>query len=166
MKLTINIQYAIDDNSVLDEKTLKHYIKTALADLEQDAEVTLRIVGEAEGKGLNKQWRRASEATNVLAFSQQDSSQKETPEPHGMQDVPSFLGDVVICAPIVQREAKEQDKDIYAHWAHLVTHGVLHLCGMDHQSSEDAERMESRERAIMKKLNFADPYLEIPPSAP
>lgn len=161
MKLIINIQYATDDKSVLGKKILKHYIRNALAYLKKDVEVTLRIVDEVEGHGLNKQWRRASEATNVLAFSQQDLSQKDIPNPHSMEDTPLFLGDVVICAPIVQREAIEQDKDIHAHWAHLVIHGMLHLCGMDHQTSKDAECMEMRERAIMKQLNFEDPYLEI-----
>ena len=164
MKPIINIQYATD-NQILDKKTLKQYIRTALADLQQDVEVTLRIVGEVEGKGLNKQWRRANEATNVLAFSQQDLSQNDIPAPPIMEDAPIFLGDVVICAPIVAREAQEQGKNIHAHWAHLVIHGMLHLCGMDHQTPEDAERMEAYERAIMKKLNFPDPYLEKTPNS-
>ena len=116
----------------------------ATAALSRDADVTLRYVAEAEGRRLNRQYRGKDYATNVLTF-----IYEERP----------LAGDVVICAPVVAREAREQGKTLRAHHAHLVVHGLLHLQGMDHEeSARDAERMERRERAILRRLGFPDPY--------
>jgi len=120
---------------------LRRWARAALA---RPGEVTLRYVAEAEGRRLNRQYRGKDYATNVLTFVYQD-------EP--------LAGDVVICAPVVAREAKDQGKDVRAHHAHLVVHGLLHLQGMDHErSARDAEKMERRERSILRGLGFSDPY--------
>ncbi|MES2885677.1 MAG: rRNA maturation RNase YbeY [Pseudomonadota bacterium] len=109
-------------------------------------EITLRIVTTAEGRTLNRDWRGRDYATNVLSFPMQ--------EPH-------YLGDIVICAEVVAREAAEQLKTPRAHWAHMVVHGVLHLMGHDHIADDEAERMEAIERKLLATLGFADPYLPV-----
>jgi probable rRNA maturation factor len=116
------------------------------AALSRAAEVTLRYVGEAEARRLNREYRRKDYATNVLTFIYQEKP---------------LAGDIVICAPVVAREARAQGKDVRAHHAHLVVHGLLHLQGMDHESSKrDARDMERRERAVLARLGFEDPYRE------
>lgn len=118
----------------------------ARAALGRRAEVTLRYVAEAEARTLNRDFRGKDYATNVLTFVFDDVA-------------PGMLaGDIVICAPIVAREAREQGKAIEAHHAHLLVHGLLHLQGFDHERDEDAGRMERRERAILRRLGFGDPY--------
>jgi probable rRNA maturation factor len=106
----------------------------------------IRVVGGREARGLNERWRRRAHATNVLSF-------PAAPELAGRQ-----LGDIVVCAPVVAREAREQGKELAAHWAHMVVHGTLHLLGFDHERAADARRMEGRERALLARLGFADPY--------
>jgi probable rRNA maturation factor len=109
-------------------------------------ELGIRVVGSREGRALNERWRRRAHATNVLSF-------PAAPELGGRQ-----IGDIVVCAPVVAREAREQGKALAAHWAHMVVHGTLHLLGFDHQRAPDARRMEVRERALLARLGFADPY--------
>jgi probable rRNA maturation factor len=108
------------------------------------AAVTLRYVAESEGRRLNREFRGKDYATNVLTFVYAGKSR---------------AGDVVICAPVVAREAREQGKGVAAHHAHLLVHGLLHLQGMDHERDGEALRMERRERAILARLGFADPYV-------
>ncbi len=111
-------------------------------------ELTIRIVDEDESRALNREYRGRDRPTNVLSFP------LEVPP-----DVPvRMLGDLVICAPVVQREAAEQGKPPQAHWAHLVIHGVLHLLGYDHESAEQARRMEAEEIRILAALGFDNPY--------
>ena len=113
----------------------------------RDGDVTVRYVAAAEGRRLNREFRGKDYATNVLSF-------EYAPGREG-----SAEGDIVICAPVVAREAREQGKDVAAHHAHLLVHGLLHLQGYDHEKSgRDADRMERRERAILAKLGFGDPY--------
>jgi probable rRNA maturation factor len=116
----------------------------------RNAELALRIVGAAEGRRLNLLWRGRDYATNVLSF----------PAPAGTRGslAARSLGDIVICAPIVAREARQQDKRLDHHWAHLVVHGVLHLLGHDHENEPDAERMERRERRVLADFGISDPY--------
>ncbi len=118
----------------------------ARAALSRPAEVTIRYVAEAEGRGLNREFRGRDYATNVLTFVYDDA-------PRGL-----LAGDVVICAPVVAREARSQGKPVLAHHAHLLVHGLLHLQGFDHEQEEEAARMERRERALLRRLGFADPY--------
>ena len=121
----------------------------------EGAEVAVRVVGLAEGRRLNLVWRGRDYATNVLSF----------PVPVGVPPVPGTarrrtrpLGDIVLCAPVVAREAARQGKAPLAHWAHLVVHGCLHLLGHDHERAIDARRMERRERRVLAALGFSDPY--------
>jgi probable rRNA maturation factor len=107
-----------------------------------NSEVTLRVVGGAESKRLNYKFRKKARPTNVLSF------------PYGKGS-----GDVVLCHPVIAKEAKQQGKTLRAHYAHLVVHGVLHLRGYDHLTQRDAARMERREIAILRRLGVGDPYL-------
>lgn len=121
-----------------------------------DAELAVRIVGAAEGRKLNLLWRGRDYATNVLSF----------PAPRlGRPAAMRSLGDIVLCAPVIEREARKQHKRAEAHWAHMVVHGCLHLLGLDHENEADARRMERRERRILAGFGIADPYLETTESA-
>lgn len=113
--------------------------------------VSLRIVGNAESRKLNREWRDKDYATNVLSF-----PIGEMPDGF-VGDAP--LGDVVICAPVISREAREQGKSLDAHWAHMMVHGVLHLLGYDHEKNRDALVMEACEVAILESFGFNNPYL-------
>jgi len=116
----------------------------ALAALDRDAAVTLRFVGSREGRALNRRYRGRDYATNVLTFVYDDGV--------------SLSGDIVLCAPVVRKEARKRDKTLAAHYAHLVIHGMLHLQGYDHERDADAARMEAREIALLRDLGFANPY--------
>ena len=117
------------------------WIRAALA---APAEITLRIVDEAEGRALNRDFRAQNHATNVLTFDYQRE--------------PMVVADLVLCAPVVAREAREQGKALEAHYAHLVVHGTLHAQGWDHQRAAAARAMESREVEILRALGWPDPY--------
>ena len=115
--------------------------KCALAAIAPGSQVTLRVVGTAEGRLLNRSFRKRDYATNVLSFSYDRRH-----------------GDVVLCHPVIRREAKDQRKSLAAHYAHLVVHGVLHLRGHDHLRKVDAARMERMEIRLLQRLGFGDPY--------
>ncbi|MFP5383487.1 MAG: rRNA maturation RNase YbeY [Gammaproteobacteria bacterium] len=132
---------------------LARWISATLAgrvDGKQPVELTLRIAGPTEMRTLNREYRGKDYATNVLSFPFDMPADVELPV--------RVLGDIVLCAQTVQREARAQGKDTGAHWAHLVVHGVLHLLGMDHMNERDAARMESVEIAVLQTLGFPDPY--------
>ncbi len=114
------------------------------ASLEAPAEITVRIVGEAEGRELNRSYRSQDHATNVLTFDYQRE--------------PVVVADLVLCAPVVEREATEQRKPIEAHYAHLLVHGALHAQGFDHERATDAKKMEAREVELLAALGYRDPY--------
>ncbi|MBN8503738.1 MAG: rRNA maturation RNase YbeY [Burkholderiales bacterium] len=114
--------------------------------LNTEGEITVRVVGEAEGRELNRSFRAKDYATNVLTFDYDAD--------------PVVLADLVLCAPVVAREAEEQGKSLVAHYAHLIVHGVLHAQGWDHESAREAKRMEQREREILAGLGYPDPYLD------
>jgi probable rRNA maturation factor len=120
----------------------------ALAACPRRADVTLRIVGEREGQRLNRSFRNRSAPTNVLSF--------------GYERSPVLRGDIVLCHPVVLREARAQGKNVAAHYAHLVVHGLLHLRGFGHAQRAAAKRMEALERRILRRLGFTDPY--VPPA--
>lgn len=124
---------------------------TAAAGAGRGGEITVRIVGEAESAALNQRYRGKIGPTNVLSF----PAEVDMPLP---ADEPPPLGDIVVCAPVVEREAAEQGKTLEAHFAHLVVHGTLHLVGYDHEDDADADVMEAREREILAEFGFGDPY--------
>ena len=116
----------------------------AQAALERSAQVTLRLVDEAEGRRLNRDFRGKDYATNVLTFVYADGDR--------------LAGDIVLCAPVIAAEARSQRKDLQAHYAHLVVHGMLHLQGYDHEHEDAAAAMEARETEIVVELGYPDPY--------
>ena len=131
-----------DHRAVLTRSKVTRWIRHALA---VDAEITVRIVGTEEGQSLNLEYRKKDYATNVLTFDYQQE--------------PTVMADLVICAPVIEREAKEQNKSLEEHYAHMLVHGTLHAQGWDHETSEeDAEEMEAYETDILQELGFADPY--------
>lgn len=151
--IDINIQCASKSDRLPSESDITNWVTAALKDLREQAELSIRIVDEHESQALNHEYRAKDKPTNVLSFP------FEIPE--GLEDEPdiaNILGDLVICAPIVQQEAVQQNKTENAHWAHMVVHGCLHLLGFDHINDIDAEQMESRERHILATLGFCDPY--------
>ncbi|MEM1080212.1 MAG: rRNA maturation RNase YbeY [Pseudomonadota bacterium] len=157
--MSIEIERLLTLEGIPDDAALTRYARTGLAeDLASSAEheaatqVHLRIVDEAEGRALNHQWRGKDAATNVLSF----PSSLPSALPDGT--VLPLLGDVVLCAPVIAREAAQQGKELAHHWAHLVIHGVLHLRGYDHTQSTSAEAMEQLERTLLQMLDIPDPY--------
>ena len=140
-RLSLAVQYASGAQHMPTRAQLRRWIKAAL---QCNVNITLRIVDEPEGRALNKKFRGRDYATNVLTFT--------------YDDVEPLSGDVVICAPVVEKEAREQRKELLAHYAHLAIHAILHLQGYEHGRAADAAAMESRETAIMLKLGYADPY--------
>jgi probable rRNA maturation factor len=147
-RLAMTVQHSTDDADLPARGLLRRCVAAAL---ERDAEITLRFVDRDEARRLNRRYRRQDRPTNVLAFVYDDE-----------RDV--LRGDIVLCAPVLRREAQQQGKALDAHCAHLIVHGTLHLQGYDHLEDADATRMEAREAAILAKLGYADPYaVESPP---
>ncbi len=149
----LDVQYALDPVHLPTKAQLQHWVDAALqhaqADKQNSAQLTVRIVDVAEGAQLNEKWRHKTGATNVLSFPFETPPQVKLP----------LLGDIVICAPVITREAQQQDKPEQAHWAHIVVHGVLHLLGYDHIEDAQAEQMESLEIQILQHLGHPNPYL-------
>lgn len=139
----IDIQIASRLAGIPSKRNFRKWLRTALP---ASAELTLRVVNAAEGRNLNSAFRGKDYATNVLTFVYHDSKS------------PILMGDIVLCAPVVAREAREQGKALCAHYAHLAIHGALHLAGMDHEREKDAKAMEEREIALLKALHYANPY--------
>jgi probable rRNA maturation factor len=139
--LALSVQYGIANDSLPSRQRLRSWAKAALL---TDAQVTLRLVGGREARALNRDFRAKDYATNVLTFAYHDSR--------------PLAGDIVLCAPVIAKEARKQRKHIDAHFAHLVVHGMLHLQGYDHEKDNDARVMEALEAEIVVKLGYADPY--------
>ena len=149
--IELDLQLATDASKLPAEAQLRRWVELALRQRTADSELTIRLVDEAEGRELNHTWRHKDYATNVLSFPAE--------VPDGLLDIP-LLGDLVICVPVVEREAREQNKALEAHWAHLVIHGCLHLLGYDHIEDEEAEEMEALERTLLAELGHPDPYAD------
>jgi probable rRNA maturation factor len=137
--VSVAVQRASRASHIPSDSTVRKWARAAGV----EGAITVRYVGEAESRRLNREFRGKDSATNVLSF------------PYAAKPLE---GDLVICAPIVAREAKGQGKALRAHHAHMLVHGLLHLAGFDHEDDKDAARMESRERRILAGLGFADPY--------
>ncbi|RZQ56497.1 rRNA maturation RNase YbeY [Pseudidiomarina tainanensis] len=150
--VTIDVQIACTAAELPSEASFEAWVEAVLHHLNSttETELTLRIVDPEEGLALNQQYRNKAYATNVLSFP------FESPIPLPI----NLLGDLVICADVVAQEAREQNKPLIAHWAHMVVHGTLHLLGYDHIEDDEAEHMEQLERDILKALGYADPYAD------
>ena len=151
MKLRLSVQYGVARAGLPADSALHRWAHAALKGLRRRrVALGLRIVGSAESAALNGRFRRKSYPTNVLSFP------FEAP-PGTRSDI---LGDLVICAPVVRREARTQRKSVNAHWAHMVVHGILHLRGYDHRKRQDAAVMEKMEIRLLKELGYANPYIQ------
>ena len=150
VRLDVSVSYAAPRTGVPAATSFRNWVAAALRGRIREADLAIRIVGAKEGRALNRHYRGKDDATNVLSFP------AELPEGVKMP----LLGDLVICAPVVAREAKEQHKPAVAHYAHLTVHGVLHLLGWDHDDDKEAEAMEQLERDILAELGLPDPYAE------
>jgi probable rRNA maturation factor len=148
--LELDLQVA-SEASAPSEVQFRLWCELGLRQRTADSELTIRLVDEAEGRELNSTWRHKDYATNVLSF--------PADVPDEMLDIP-LLGDLVICVPVVVREAAEQGKTLDAHWAHLVIHGCLHLLGYDHIDDDEAEEMEALEQTLLAELGYPDPYAD------
>jgi len=169
-ELEVDIQFALafgseecdteasDSEEPPSPEILTEWAKIAFSEVAESqsraAEVTLRIVGEDEMRTLNSQYRSKNKPTNVLSFAFENEFSEVIEIDTGL------LGDVVICHQVVVSEAQQQSKSVYDHYAHMVTHGILHLCGYDHQVDEDAERMELIEAKILSLSDIENPYCE------
>ncbi|GAB1388798.1 hypothetical protein MASR1M6_09790 [Rubrivivax sp.] len=141
-ELQLSLQFAdARHRALLPRHRVARWMRAALA---APAQMAVRLVGEDEGRTLNRDWRGKDYATNVLTFD--------------YERAPLVVADLVLCAPVVEREAAEQGKTVEAHYAHLLVHGVLHAQGLDHQRAAQARFMEAREREILRALGFDDPY--------
>jgi probable rRNA maturation factor len=145
-RLDIGVQYVCRANGLPERAEIRAWSRAALAiDGKRGGQITVRFVDADEGRALNCDYRGKDYATNVLSFAYENE--------------PRVRGDLVICAPVLVREAGAQGKSLHGHCAHLIVHGLLHLLGYDHETNEnDARWMEDRERAILASLGFADPY--------
>jgi probable rRNA maturation factor len=144
----IEVQYAVSADGIPGAESIRQWVVQALPADRAAAELTVRIVDEAEITALNRQYRGKDGPTNVLSFPYE-----------GIPGIASnLLGDIVICAPVVAGESVTQDKPLEAHWAHMVIHGVLHLLGHDHHKEGEANRMELTEIEMLAGLGYANPY--------
>ena len=149
MKLQLTVQRATQAKTLPADADFTRWLEAALAGRRHTAELVIRIVDEDEGAELNRRYRHKSWPTNVLSF--------PADLPAGVST--KLLGDLVLCAPVVIREAAEQGKPEPAHWAHLTVHGILHLLGYEHDTGSQAGQMEALETSILAGLGYPDPYL-------
>ncbi|MFW2439706.1 MAG: rRNA maturation RNase YbeY [Arenicellales bacterium] len=152
MPLEIDLQLVMSDKAIPDVEKIQHWADAA-ADAcrcDNNMVLTIRVTDALESAELNDRYRNQPGPTNVLSFPFEDPPGQKT----------NVLGDLVVCAPVVQKEADEQHKSSDAHWAHILVHGVLHLCGYDHIDQSGADEMESLETGIITGLGFPPPYEE------
>ncbi|REG84248.1 rRNA maturation RNase YbeY [Marinomonas pollencensis] len=148
--LELDLQIASQDTDNLpSEEDFSRWVTAALPTIGDEFEVTIRLVDEAESQSLNNEYRGKDKPTNVLSFPFEAPMDLEVP----------LLGDLVICTQVVNQEAKEQQKPLLHHWAHLTIHGILHLRGYDHINDDEAEEMEALEVQLLASLAIPDPYL-------
>ena len=147
-RLNLCVQYACNPDGLPLRPQIRAWVRAALdVDGARGGQITVRLVDAEEGRELNNAYRGKDYATNVLSFAYETE--------------PVVCGDLVVCAPVVAREAAEQGKQLVAHYAHLIVHGVLHLQGYDHETGADeAHLMEDKERTLLATLGFGDPYAD------
>lgn len=149
MAIELELQIASEVKTLPHPSQFREWISESLSGkVEGNVELTIRVVDKEEITELNHKYRKKNKATNVLAFPSEIN-----------KDINFFnLGDIVICAPVIEEEAKKADKELLAHWAHIVVHGALHIVGFDHQTDKQAKKMEALETKILGKLGFPPPY--------
>ena len=158
MEIILDLQNAINSQQVPEKKSIENWISSTLTKIDKQfvqPEITIRIVSPEESQALNLQYREKNKPTNVLSFP------FEAPEMIPVEEIGELLGDLVICESILLQEAKQQNKSLESHWAHMVVHGVLHLLGFDHVDNKDAEKMEALEVKVLSDLGFKDPYQSV-----
>lgn len=149
--ITLDLQHACKQENTPSIADFQTWVNAALLPYKKPFELTIRLVNQDESQQLNHQYRSKDKPTNVLSFP------FEVPEGIELD----LLGDLIICVDVVEQEAKEQGKQLLAHWAHMVVHGCLHLLGYDHIDEQEAEEMEALETQIILGLGYSDPYREI-----
>ena len=151
--MIVDIQIAAADAGIPTVESIREWVQLAVNETEpgRDVEVSVRIVDEHEMRKLNRDYRQQDKPTNVLAFPAGDAAFV----PPGERPL---LGDIVVCASVVAREADEQGKPLDHHWCHMLVHGILHLLGHDHDTDQEAKAMEAVERRVLASLGIADPY--------
>ncbi len=147
MRAKIDLQNDESLTNLPVQQDFETWVNAALVQKFDNLEQTIRLVGEAESRALNSQYRAKNAPTNVLSFTAENDYLDY-----------ECLGDLVICAPIVEQEAQQQGKPLPAHWAHMVIHGMLHLQGYDHQNAAEADEMEALEAKILSTLGYTNPY--------
>jgi probable rRNA maturation factor len=148
-KLELDVSYAARRPWVPSRRSFERWASMALAGRARSNVLSVRVVGAARSRSLNALYRNKTKPTNVLSF----SGAGDTP------DGSRHLGELVICAPVVAREAAAQGKSCESHWAHMTVHGVLHLLGFDHERGAEARKMEAKEVQILDRLGFSNPYV-------
>ena len=148
-KAEVSVSYGLPEKGLPDADAFQQWVAAALADRPEPSEVSIRVVDAAEGQSLNLRYRHKDYPTNVLSFPAE--------LPPGLK-IP-LLGDLVLCAPVIEKEAREQHKGLDEHYAHLVVHGVLHLIGHDHETIAEARRMEALETQVLETMEIPDPYV-------
>jgi probable rRNA maturation factor len=147
-RLEVDVSYAARRPWVPSRRQLAEWAAAALAPMRRPAVLSVRVVGRSRSRSLNAHYRHKDKPTNVLSFG-------------GAGKVPDgrhFLGELVICAPVVAQEARTQRKTLQSHWAHMTVHGMLHLQGFDHERDAEAAKMTAKEIQILDRLGFSDPY--------
>jgi probable rRNA maturation factor len=149
----VEIQTVSASENLPSEQLIQLWVDTALAGINRETEIVVRIVDEPESTELNHTYRHKQGATNILSFP------VEIPE--GIDLELDLLGDLVVCAPVLEQEALQQGKTLEHHWAHIIIHGVLHLLGYDHIDDEQAEEMENKEITLLHTLHIDNPYQQV-----
>jgi len=150
--IKIDLQITVKDKSIPDKKDFIKWLNCAAKIIpppKHKNEICIRIIDEKESANLNKTYRHKPSATNILSFVYQAEPAEKDDE---------LLGDLAICAPIIAREAQQQNKELLTHWAHIVIHGYLHLLSYEHQNDQEATKMEQLEVEILQKLGYPNPY--------
>lgn len=150
LNLALDLQIAIDSDRLPSQAQFETWVRLALGNTMLVAELTIRLVDKRESQMLNHTYRGKDKPTNVLSFPFESPAEVELP----------LLGDLVICVPVVETEALQQNKTLESHWAHMVVHGCLHLLGYDHIDDAEAEEMESLETQLIESIGFPNPYKE------
>ncbi|MEO5629922.1 MAG: rRNA maturation RNase YbeY [Thermomonas sp.] len=156
IRLDVGVSYGLPRAGLPASLSFRKWVAAALDGRIKEADLAVRLVGNKEGRALNRHYRGKDYATNVLSFPADIAEGVKLPKGVKMP----LLGDLVLCAPVIAREAKEQNKPLAAHYAHLTVHGALHLLGWDHEDTLEAECMEQLEREILAGIGLPDPYLE------